>query len=112
MSELSPPKKHAGSPTKRSAELKEAGLFRILQPARFGGYELDPRTFLEVAMIIGAACGSTGWVYSVIGVHNWQLALMPEQAQEDVWGERSGRLDLLLVHARGVTSRSWTAGTG
>jgi 3-hydroxy-9,10-secoandrosta-1,3,5(10)-triene-9,17-dione monooxygenase len=68
-------------------EIKEAGLFRILQPARFGGFELDPQTFLEVGMIIGAACGSTGWVYSVVGVHNWQLGLMPEQAQVDVWGE-------------------------
>ena len=68
-------------------EIKEAGLFRVLQPARFGGYELDPQTFLEVGMIIGAACGSTGWVYSVVGVHNWQLGLMPEQAQVDVWGE-------------------------
>jgi 3-hydroxy-9,10-secoandrosta-1,3,5(10)-triene-9,17-dione monooxygenase len=68
-------------------ELKEAGLFRILQPARFGGFELDPRVFLEAGMIISAACGSTGWVYSVIGVHNWQLGLMPEQAQVDVWGE-------------------------
>jgi 3-hydroxy-9,10-secoandrosta-1,3,5(10)-triene-9,17-dione monooxygenase len=69
------------------AELKDAGMFKILQPARFGGYELDPQVFLEAAMIIGAACGSTGWVYSVIGVHNWQVGLMSEQAQEDVWGE-------------------------
>jgi 3-hydroxy-9,10-secoandrosta-1,3,5(10)-triene-9,17-dione monooxygenase len=68
------------------AELKDAGMFRILQPARFGGYELDPQVFLEAAMIIAAACGSTGWVYSVVGVHNWQLGLMSEQAQEDVWG--------------------------
>ena len=69
------------------AELKEAGLFRILQPARFGGFELDPQVFLEAAMIVAAACGSTGWVYSVVGVHNWQLGLMSEQAQEDVWGQ-------------------------
>ena len=68
-------------------ELKEAGMFRILQPARFGGFELDPQVFLEAAMIIAAACGSTGWVYSVVGVHNWQVGLMSEQAQEDVWGE-------------------------
>jgi 3-hydroxy-9,10-secoandrosta-1,3,5(10)-triene-9,17-dione monooxygenase len=68
-------------------ELKEAGLFRVLQPKRFGGYELDPQVFLEAAMVIGGACASTGWVYSVIGVHNWQIALMPEQAQEDVWGD-------------------------
>jgi 3-hydroxy-9,10-secoandrosta-1,3,5(10)-triene-9,17-dione monooxygenase len=68
-------------------DLKAAGLFRALQPKKYGGYELDPQVFLEAAMIIGSACGSTGWVYSVVGVHNWQLALMPEQAQEDVWGD-------------------------
>ena len=31
------------------AELKDAGMFKILQPARFGGYELDPQVFLEAA---------------------------------------------------------------
>jgi 3-hydroxy-9,10-secoandrosta-1,3,5(10)-triene-9,17-dione monooxygenase len=67
-------------------DMKDAGLFRVLQPALYGGYEMDPKVFLEVAMIIGAACPSSGWVYSVVGVHNWQLALMPKQAQDDVWG--------------------------
>lgn len=67
-------------------ELKQAELFRILQPARFGGYELHPQVFMDVTMILSAACCSTGWVYSVIGVHNWQLGLMSGRAQEDVWG--------------------------
>ncbi|XGU19054.1 3-hydroxy-9,10-secoandrosta-1,3,5(10)-triene-9,17-dione monooxygenase oxygenase subunit [Rhodococcus sp. 3Y1] len=35
---------------------------------------------------IASACGSTGWVSSIIGVHNWHLALFSQQAQEDVWG--------------------------
>jgi 3-hydroxy-9,10-secoandrosta-1,3,5(10)-triene-9,17-dione monooxygenase len=68
-------------------DLRSAGLFRTLQPAKYGGYEMDPRVFLEAAMIIGSACPSTGWVFSVIGVHNWQVALMPQEAQEEVWGE-------------------------
>jgi 3-hydroxy-9,10-secoandrosta-1,3,5(10)-triene-9,17-dione monooxygenase len=68
------------------SDLKSAGLFRALQPAAYGGLEFDPQVFLEASMIIGAACPSTGWVYAVVGVHNWQLALMPRQAQEDVWG--------------------------
>lgn len=68
-------------------DLKSAGLFRALQPAAYGGHEIDPRAFMEISMIIGAACPSTGWVYAVVGVHNWQLALMPKQAQDDVWGE-------------------------
>ena len=32
-------------------------------------------------------CGSTGWIFGVMGVHNWHLALFPPQAQQDVWGE-------------------------
>jgi 3-hydroxy-9,10-secoandrosta-1,3,5(10)-triene-9,17-dione monooxygenase len=74
-------------PDETIADLKAAGLFRILQPAAYGGYECDPQVFMEVSMILGAACPSTGWVYAVVGVHNWQLALMPKQAQDDVWGE-------------------------
>jgi 3-hydroxy-9,10-secoandrosta-1,3,5(10)-triene-9,17-dione monooxygenase len=73
-------------PDETIADLKAAGLFRILQPAIYGGYECDPQVFMDVSMILGAACPSTGWVYAVVGVHNWQLALMPKQAQDDVWG--------------------------
>jgi 3-hydroxy-9,10-secoandrosta-1,3,5(10)-triene-9,17-dione monooxygenase len=67
--------------------LAETGFFRLLQPARFGGYEAEPLTFLRGVREIAAACGSTGWVASVVGVHNWQLALFPDQAQQDVWGD-------------------------
>jgi 3-hydroxy-9,10-secoandrosta-1,3,5(10)-triene-9,17-dione monooxygenase len=73
-------------PDETIQDMKDAGLFRILQPALYGGYEMDPQVFMEVSMIIGAACPSSGWVYAVVGVHNWQLALMPKQAQDDVWG--------------------------
>jgi len=72
--------------------LAATGFFRLLQPARFGGFEADPLTFLSCVRDIASACGSTGWVASVIGVHNWQLALFPDQAQQDVWGEDPGTL--------------------
>src|SRR3984957_6808618 len=70
--------------------LAEAGFFRLLQPARFGGLEADPLTFYTAVRMIASACGSTGWVSSVVGVHPWQLALFPAQAQEDVWGTDPG----------------------
>ncbi|GIE94352.1 3-hydroxy-9,10-secoandrosta-1,3,5(10)-triene-9,17-dione monooxygenase oxygenase subunit [Paractinoplanes rishiriensis] len=70
--------------------LAETGFFRLLQPARFGGFEADPRTFLTCVRDIAGACGSTGWVASVIGVHNWQLGLFPDQAQQDVWADDQG----------------------
>ncbi|MFC7528506.1 3-hydroxy-9,10-secoandrosta-1,3,5(10)-triene-9,17-dione monooxygenase oxygenase subunit [Actinoplanes sp. GCM10030250] len=67
--------------------LAETGFFRLLQPTRFGGLEAHPLTFLAGVREIASACGSTGWVASVIGVHNWQLGLFPDQAQQDVWAE-------------------------
>ncbi|GIM92107.1 3-hydroxy-9,10-secoandrosta-1,3,5(10)-triene-9,17-dione monooxygenase oxygenase subunit [Paractinoplanes toevensis] len=72
--------------------LAATGFFRLLQPARFGGFEADPTTFFGCVRDIAAACGSTGWIASVIGVHNWQLALFPDQAQQDVWGDDPGTL--------------------
>ena len=87
--------------------LAATGFFRLLQPARFGGFEADPLTFLSCVRDIASACGSTGWVSSIIGVHNWQLALFPDQAQQDVWGEDPGTLMsssyalyLTLIHDR------------
>jgi len=67
--------------------LQEAGLFRLLQPARYGGYEAEPLTLFTAVRAIASACGSTGWVASVVGVHPWQVALFPAQAQEEVWGQ-------------------------
>ena len=42
-------------------------------------YEADPVTFLTAVRLIASACGSTGWVASVLGVHPWQLALFPRR---------------------------------
>src|SRR5208282_5009453 len=77
-------------PAESVKALAETGFFRLLQPARFGGLEADPVTFFTAVRLIASACGSTGWVASVLGVHPWQLALFPAQAQEDVWGADPG----------------------
>ena len=74
-------------PAETVKSLTETGFFRLLQPARFGGLEAEPVTFLEAVRLIAGACGSTGWVASVMGVHNWQLGLFPDQAQQDVWAQ-------------------------
>jgi len=67
--------------------LEEAGFFKLMQPARYGGAEADPVMFYEAVRMIASACGSTGWVASVVGVHPWQLALFPATAQDEVWGD-------------------------
>jgi 3-hydroxy-9,10-secoandrosta-1,3,5(10)-triene-9,17-dione monooxygenase len=74
-------------PDETFADFQEAGLFRALQPKRYGGYELDPGIFYQAAIEVGTVCGSSAWILGVIGVHNWHLAIFPPQAQEDVWGK-------------------------
>ena len=69
------------------SELQEIGFFRLLQPKQWDGLECDPALFYEAARRLASACGSTGWVGSIIGVHNWHLALFDQQAQEEVWGQ-------------------------
>ena len=73
-------------PDETFADFQEAGLFRALQPKRYGGYELDPGILYQAVMEVGTVCGSSAWILGVIGVHNWHLAIFPAQAQEDVWG--------------------------
>src|SRR5215510_6901377 len=72
-------------PTKPSRTFRRPGLFRALQPKRYGGYELDPDIFYQAVIEVGTVCGSSAWILGVIGVHNWHLAIFPPQAQEDVW---------------------------
>src|SRR6266496_5168392 len=80
-------------PAESVKALEETGFFRLLQPASYDGLEADPVTFLSAVRLIASACGSTGWVASVLGVHAWQLALFPPRAAEEVWGaDRSARM--------------------
>src|ERR1700675_4624601 len=73
-------------PPETVADFRNEGLFRAMQPRRYGGFELDPGIFYQAVTEIGAVCGSSGWIFGVVGVHNWHLALFPSRAQEDVWG--------------------------
>jgi 3-hydroxy-9,10-secoandrosta-1,3,5(10)-triene-9,17-dione monooxygenase len=74
-------------PDQSVKELKDIGLMRLLQPKRYGGMEADPRVFYECLLAVAAACGSTGWVTGVVGVHPWQIALFDDRVQAEVWGD-------------------------
>jgi 3-hydroxy-9,10-secoandrosta-1,3,5(10)-triene-9,17-dione monooxygenase len=79
-------------PDETIADFREAGFFRMLQPSRWGGLEVDPGTFFDVQMAVASACPSSAWVLGVVAVHAWQLALFPLEAQGEVWGTDPGTL--------------------
>src|ERR1044071_10094747 len=74
-------------PDETMSDFQRQGFWKAVQPKRYGGYELDPRVIYDMQLELGRGCGSSSWVFGVIAVHSWQLALFPEQAQADVWGK-------------------------
>ena len=72
-------------------DMEEAGFFRILQPARWSGYEMKPQVFYDVLMALAEGDMSTGWVYGVLGVHPWLMGLMEDRAVHDIWGDDDAR---------------------
>lgn len=79
-------------PAESIAEMQAAGFFRILQPQRWGGYEMHPNVFYDVQKALAEGCMSTGWMYGVVGCHPYEIALFHEEAQAEVWGEDTSTL--------------------
>src|SRR5579863_8062587 len=67
------------------ADLQESELFRLFQPARYGGIEAPFRAFIDIGGALGRGCGSTSWVFNNLVVHNWMLGYWPPAMQDEVW---------------------------
>jgi alkylation response protein AidB-like acyl-CoA dehydrogenase len=70
--------------------LTDAGVFKVAQPARYGGYQTSMRTMLDVSAAVGEADGGTAWVVALCNVCAWLTSLFSEQAQHDVWAATPG----------------------
>ena len=66
--------------------LTDAGIFKVAQPRRYGGYQASVRTMLDVSAAVAEADGGTAWVVALCNVCAWLTGLFSEQAQDDVWG--------------------------
>ncbi|MCY1483751.1 Flavin-dependent monooxygenase, oxygenase subunit HsaA [compost metagenome] len=66
--------------------IREAGLFRLMVPRRFGGHEGTLRSHLEVSAALAEACGGTAWVVALTNVCAWFTSLFCERAQQEVFG--------------------------
>jgi len=64
----------------------QAGFFKLMQPARYGGYEYGFTAFIDVISELGRGCTSSAWGCSLGAIHQWLVGTFPQQAQDDVWG--------------------------
>ena len=68
--------------------MRKAGLFRVLQPQVYGGFEYGFDVFTQIVAVIAGGCGSTGWVYGLLASHQWLTACFSAKAQEEFWHDR------------------------
>jgi alkylation response protein AidB-like acyl-CoA dehydrogenase len=68
-------------------EFRDAGFYRVMQPARYGGMQARYGLHTALAMEISRGCASSGWALCVTACHAWILGMFPQQAQDEIWGK-------------------------
>ena len=72
-------------PAETMDALRDTQVFRLMQPARFGGYEYGPAELAQVGFELGRACGSTAWCGTLAVCFGWMTSFFPLEAQQEVW---------------------------
>src|SRR5713226_9561880 len=73
-------------PESTVADLEEAHLFEITMPRRYGGLQLDVRTYMDAMVELGRGDASVSWVATLVNINNWFIAtLFPPEVSEEVF---------------------------
>lgn len=88
-------------PQQSIAELRESGLFRVLQAGRNKGFETNLRTHIDVVSAAAEGCPSTGWIVGVAHAHSWLISHFPAEAQDDVYHDDPDTLVSGVLGPRG-----------
>ncbi|MFI9328676.1 acyl-CoA dehydrogenase family protein [Kitasatospora sp. NPDC052868] len=102
------------------AALEESGLLKLRVPTRYGGYESDMRTVVDVISELGRGDGSTAWVMSVWAISSWMAGLFPDAVQDEIFAAPNVRVSGILsptavaVPAEGgvVLNGKWSFNSG
>ena len=74
-------------PAETERDLHDAGLFRIVQPKRVGGSELDYVALVDCADALGRGDASVAWNFANLASNHWMLGMFDKRAQDLVWGK-------------------------
>ena len=77
-------------PPALAADLKSAGLFRLLLPRTMGGSELALPRYIRCIEAIAEADGSAGWCVGQGGVFANSADGLPAELAEEIWGSNPG----------------------
>ncbi|MCB1273634.1 MAG: oxidoreductase [Leucobacter sp.] len=85
--------------------LEKLGAFRVTQPKKYGGFQGTSQDHVDVARAVGLGDGGTAWITALHNMAGWLTALMPEQAQDEVWGEDPNTRVTVVLSTNGKTKR-------
>lgn len=88
-------------PDANVAALKRAGLLKVLQARRYGGYQLSLHAHIDAVAAIARGCGSTAWCMGVVHAHSWLMASFPEAAQNETYGADPDTFISAVIAPRG-----------
>jgi 3-hydroxy-9,10-secoandrosta-1,3,5(10)-triene-9,17-dione monooxygenase len=74
-------------PDETLRDFHDAQLFRIHQPKRVGGAELDFDAVVTFGALLAKACASTSWVWVNYAAHHMMLGMFPREVQDEIWNK-------------------------
>ena len=79
-------------PNENIEVLRDAGFFKSLQPAMYGGTPMGAEEYVPAVISIAQNCASTAWASGLLAQHSHMLALMSKELQDEVWGDNPNAL--------------------
>lgn len=78
------------------AALTRAEILKMRVPARYGGFESDMRTVVDVIAELGRGDGSVSWTVAVWAISTWMIGLFPDEVQDEVFATPDVRVSGIL----------------
>jgi 3-hydroxy-9,10-secoandrosta-1,3,5(10)-triene-9,17-dione monooxygenase len=79
-------------PDETLRDFHDAQLFRIHQPRRVGGAELEFAAVVTFGALLARACASSSWNWVNFAAHHMMLGMFAPQAQDEIWGKSADAL--------------------
>lgn len=76
--------------------IADAGVLKMRVPTRYGGYESDMRTVVEVIAELGRGDGSASWTAAVWAISAWMVGLFPDEVQDEIFSTPDVRVTGIL----------------
>lgn len=100
--------------------LTAAGILKMRVPVRYGGYESDMRTVVDVLSELGRGDGATAWTAAVWAISAWMVGLFPDEVQDEVFATPDVRISGILspgavampVDGGVILNGKWSFNTG